>query len=206
MRWGTSTRCSHTFQAPVLQPLALALAPPPLPHCTNSKQVISVWHDIPLYVRDEEGKSTGHLNFVCEIPRCSRKKFEIATNEVGNPIKQDEKKGTLREFKKVWCVRFFFVFFLALQPSQALILIFLRSQRQWSLLLYVRCRTKVRVFRRFAFCLYHGISCFLFVVHMILLCLIFLVLNTVAGSLQRLYIYIYVFLSCRGLFSPLLVL
>lgn len=67
----------------------------------NSKQVISVWHDIPLYVRDEEGKATGHLNFVCEIPRCSRKKFEIATNEVGNPIKQDEKKGTLREFKKV---------------------------------------------------------------------------------------------------------
>lgn len=67
---------------------------------SHSKQVISVWHDIPLYVRDEEGKSTGHLNFVCEIPRCSRKKFEIATNEVGNPIKQDEKKGTLREFKK----------------------------------------------------------------------------------------------------------
>jgi hypothetical protein len=29
-----------------------------------------------------------------------RKKFEIATDEVGNPIKQDEKKGVLREFKK----------------------------------------------------------------------------------------------------------
>ena len=29
-----------------------------------------------------------------------RKKFEIATDEVGNPIKQDEKKGQLREFKK----------------------------------------------------------------------------------------------------------
>ena len=29
-----------------------------------------------------------------------RKKYEIATDEVGNPIKQDEKKGTLREFKK----------------------------------------------------------------------------------------------------------
>ena len=30
----------------------------------------------------------------------NRKKFEIATDEVGNPIKQDEKKGKLREFKK----------------------------------------------------------------------------------------------------------
>ena len=29
-----------------------------------------------------------------------RKKYEIATNEIGNPIKQDEKKGALREFKK----------------------------------------------------------------------------------------------------------
>ncbi|CAN0292757.1 unnamed protein product [Ectocarpus sp. 6 AP-2014] len=66
----------------------------------HSQQVISVWHDIPLYVRDEAEKCTGHLNFVCEIPRCSRKKFEIATNEVGNPIKQDTKKGLLREFKK----------------------------------------------------------------------------------------------------------
>ena len=30
---------------------------------------------------------------------CS-KKYEIATGEIGNPIKQDEKKGVLREFKK----------------------------------------------------------------------------------------------------------
>lgn len=70
--------------------------------------MISVWHDIPLYVRDDVDKATGHLNFVCEIPRCSRKKFEIATKEAGNPIKQDEKKGLLREFKKVRvraCVR-----------------------------------------------------------------------------------------------------
>jgi len=33
-----------------------------------------------------------------ENPR--RKKYEIATDEIGNPIKQDEKKGVLREFKK----------------------------------------------------------------------------------------------------------
>jgi len=35
-----------------------------------------------------------------EIPRFTRKKFEIATNEPGNPIKQDIKKGQLREFLK----------------------------------------------------------------------------------------------------------
>jgi len=40
------------------------------------------------------------LNFVCEIPKFTRKKYEIATDEVGNPIKQDTKKGELREFKK----------------------------------------------------------------------------------------------------------
>ena len=39
------------------------------------------------------------VNFVCEIPKFSRRKYEIATKEVGNPIKQDEKKGMLREFK-----------------------------------------------------------------------------------------------------------
>lgn len=61
-----------------------------------------MWHDIPLYVRNETtDRATGNLNFVCEIPRCSRKKYEIATGEKGNPIKQDEKKGQLREFKKV---------------------------------------------------------------------------------------------------------
>jgi inorganic pyrophosphatase len=69
-------------------------------HCHDGK-VISAWHDIPLFVMNEKtGKPLGTLNFVCEIPRCSRKKFEIATNEPGNPIKQDEKKGVLREFKK----------------------------------------------------------------------------------------------------------
>lgn len=67
-----------------------------------------MWHDIPLYLRDEDDKATGNLNFVCEIPRCSRKKFEISTTEAGNPIKQDTKKGLLREFKKASCT--------ALQP------------------------------------------------------------------------------------------
>ena len=37
---------------------------------------------------------------ICEIPKCTRKKFEVATTEGATPIKQDEKKGVLREFKK----------------------------------------------------------------------------------------------------------
>jgi len=34
-----------------------------------------------------------------QIPKWTKKKFEIATDEVNTPIKQDEKKGVLREFK-----------------------------------------------------------------------------------------------------------
>lgn len=59
----------------------------------GAKVPLSLWHDIALYSK------TG-LNFVCEIPKYTRKKFEIATDEVNTPIKQDEKKGVLREFKK----------------------------------------------------------------------------------------------------------
>jgi len=61
----------------------------------------SLWHDLPLFEVDpKDGKPTGALNFVCEIPKWTRKKFEIATKEPLNPIKQDEKKGQLRTFKK----------------------------------------------------------------------------------------------------------
>ncbi|CAM9806069.1 unnamed protein product [Chrysoparadoxa australica] len=64
----------------------------------HPERVVSAWHDIPLYELDADTqRPTGVLNFVCEIPRCSRKKYEIATKEPGNPIKQDEKKGKLRE-------------------------------------------------------------------------------------------------------------
>lgn len=67
---------------------------------THGKQV-SLWHDISLVHLDPETKrETPYLNFVCEISKFTRKKYEIATNEPGNPIKQDEKKGKLREFKK----------------------------------------------------------------------------------------------------------
>mmetsp|Transcript_17481 Transcript_17481/g.25252 ORF Transcript_17481/g.25252 Transcript_17481/m.25252 type:complete len:311 (+) Transcript_17481:104-1036(+) len=68
---------------------------------TEDGKVVSLWHDISLTHIDHETKmETPYVNFVCEIPKFTRKKFEIATDEVGNPIKQDEKKGKLREFKK----------------------------------------------------------------------------------------------------------
>jgi len=53
---------------------------------------ISPWHDIPLYTTD------GHLHFITEIPKFSRAKFEIATGEALNPIKQDVKNGKLRNY------------------------------------------------------------------------------------------------------------
>jgi len=55
---------------------------------------VSLWHDIPLAADDSL------FNFICEIPKCTRKKYEIATKESVTPIKQDTKKGVLREFKK----------------------------------------------------------------------------------------------------------
>lgn len=54
---------------------------------------LSPWHDIPLK------NSDGSFNFICEIPKWTRKKFEIATMEHMNPIKQDVKNGVLREYK-----------------------------------------------------------------------------------------------------------
>jgi hypothetical protein len=67
---------------------------------TGSRPV-SLWHDVTLvHVDPKTDRPTPYLNFVCEIPKFSRKKFEIATDEIGNLIKQDEKKGVLREFKK----------------------------------------------------------------------------------------------------------
>ncbi|EOD18892.1 inorganic pyrophosphatase [Emiliania huxleyi CCMP1516] len=53
---------------------------------------ISPWHDIPLYAND------GAIHFITEIPKFSRAKFEIATGEVLNPIKQDVKNGKLRDY------------------------------------------------------------------------------------------------------------
>eukprot|EP01023_Acetabularia_acetabulum_P044525 TRINITY_DN4473_c0_g1_i2.p3 TRINITY_DN4473_c0_g1~~TRINITY_DN4473_c0_g1_i2.p3 ORF type:complete len:272 (+),score=58.77 TRINITY_DN4473_c0_g1_i2:1068-1883(+) len=54
---------------------------------------ISPWHDIPLFAENSE---TGLLNFVCEIPKETSAKMEVATDEPKTPIKQDVKKGKLR--------------------------------------------------------------------------------------------------------------
>ncbi|DBB11692.1 TPA: V-ATPase V0 sector subunit c'' [Trebouxia sp. C0006] len=51
---------------------------------------VSAWHDIPLWAED------GLLNFICEIPKESSAKMEVATDEDGTPIKQAIKKGKLR--------------------------------------------------------------------------------------------------------------
>jgi len=67
----------------------------------EKEKTISLWHDISLvHIDPELGKQTEYMNFVCEIPKFTRKKYEIATDEEFTPIKQDTKKGKLREFKK----------------------------------------------------------------------------------------------------------
>ena len=53
---------------------------------------ISPWHDIPHINID------GTVNMICEIPRYTRKKYEIQTKIGFNPIKQDEINGKPREY------------------------------------------------------------------------------------------------------------
>eukprot|EP00897_Mesotaenium_endlicherianum_P004578 jgi/Mesen1/4148/ME000218S03260 len=55
----------------------------------SGKQV-SPWHDIPLRAGD------GLYNMVCEIPKETSAKMEVATEEPSTPIRQDIKKGKLR--------------------------------------------------------------------------------------------------------------
>jgi len=59
-----------------------------------SGRELSAWHDIPLLADPQ----TIRFNYVNEIAKGTRAKFEIATKEAGNPIKQDVKKGSLRSF------------------------------------------------------------------------------------------------------------
>ncbi|KEG09290.1 acidocalcisomal pyrophosphatase [Trypanosoma grayi] len=71
---------------------------------TGQERQVSPWHDIPLYVRDlvrtkPESEPMNRYNFICEIPKWTRAKFEIATGEPFNPIKQDVKNGVPRFYK-----------------------------------------------------------------------------------------------------------
>lgn len=59
----------------------------------GSEKQVSPWHDIPLRNADMS------FNFICEIPKWTRAKFELATGEPFNPIKQDTKNGVLRDYK-----------------------------------------------------------------------------------------------------------
>jgi len=61
----------------------------------NKGELISPFHDIPLYA--DEAK--GIFNVVIEIPRWSNAKLEVTKNNAFNPIKQDVKKGQLRFVK-----------------------------------------------------------------------------------------------------------
>ncbi|XP_065110939.2 inorganic pyrophosphatase 2, mitochondrial isoform X2 [Paramisgurnus dabryanus] len=72
---------------------------------TSDGKYISPFHDIPLYVADEQEydvppkklKTNEILfNMVVEVPRWTNAKMEMATKEPLNPIKQDVKKGKLR--------------------------------------------------------------------------------------------------------------
>jgi inorganic pyrophosphatase len=64
---------------------------------TKGKERMSPWHDLPLYVLGE-GKDAKILHMFCEIPKWTRAKFEIATRELYNPIKQDVKNGKVRYY------------------------------------------------------------------------------------------------------------
>jgi inorganic pyrophosphatase len=61
-------------------------------YLTESDEVISPWHDIPL-----QGPA-GVFNFVNEIPRGTKAKMEVCLGLEENPIKQDRKKDKLRYF------------------------------------------------------------------------------------------------------------
>ncbi|GLC72463.1 V-ATPase V0 sector subunit c'' [Pleodorina starrii] len=51
---------------------------------------VSCWHEIPLHA------GNGLLHYICEIPKETSAKMEVATDEPCTPIKQDVKKGKLR--------------------------------------------------------------------------------------------------------------
>ena len=63
----------------------------------DTEREISPWHDIPLFDSTSSG-TDGTLNFICEIPKWTRPKMEVATGEQYNPIKQDTKNGLVRSY------------------------------------------------------------------------------------------------------------
>ena len=66
-------------------------------HFTINDKVASPWHDVPLYA-NPSSPATSDVHMLCEIPKWTRRKFEIAPKEPSSPIKQDSKKGKVREY------------------------------------------------------------------------------------------------------------
>lgn len=60
-------------------------------HFTENGRTISPWHDIPL-------RNGEFFNYINEIPKNTRAKYEISTKEASNPVAQDIKKGKLRKY------------------------------------------------------------------------------------------------------------
>lgn len=67
-------------------------------YVTRDGDLVSPFHDIPLYVDD----SKDIVSVVNEIPRFENAKFEITKEEAFNPIKQDVKKGKPRFVRNVF--------------------------------------------------------------------------------------------------------
>ncbi|KAJ1472923.1 inorganic pyrophosphatase, partial [Baffinella frigidus] len=57
-------------------------------------KTISPWHDVDTWA----DKSKNIVNAIIEISKNTRPKMEVATKEATNPIKQDMKKGKLRDY------------------------------------------------------------------------------------------------------------
>ena len=64
----------------------------------RDSQKISPWHNIELFAKPEQGEEGLFVNYVCEIPRGTVEKMEVATKEPYNPLKQDVKNGALRNY------------------------------------------------------------------------------------------------------------
>ena len=66
----------------------------------DEDDIISSWHDIPLYDKDDFSNQT--YNMVVEIPRFSHAKFEISRDLKLNPIIHDQKHGSNRYLPNVF--------------------------------------------------------------------------------------------------------
>ena len=60
---------------------------------------LSLWHDVPLVAPSAPASAPASprnapplFNFVCEIPKCTRKKFEVATDETKCPSSRTRRR------------------------------------------------------------------------------------------------------------------